>query len=109
MPMYNVNRGHMENMAPKVASLEPRFPELYTELRQLNAIFKEVHARFVIPWQQFNSDMGQIPDDATEADFQRMVEPHKRPLTDGVILAKSHFAKLFPKLAEIYVRVRNLR
>ena len=107
--MYNVHRGHMEKMAPKVASLEPRFPDLYTELRQLNAIFKEVHAGFVIPWQQFDSDMEQLPDDTTTADYLRTVEPHRRPLTDGVKIAKSHFAQLFPKLADMYARVRSLR
>lgn len=107
--MYNVHRVHMEKMAPKISSLEPRFPELYAELRELNTVFKEVHVAFVVPLNQYDSDMEQIPDDATKADVLRVQESHKRPLTDGVIIAQSQFAALFPKLDEIYAKVRNLR
>ena len=109
MDMYIRERTEMEKLAPKVASIHSRYPELSDDMLGLDHVYKQVHDGFVLPLTGYLAFVAELPESASKDEIERGLEPHKRAITDGVKLAKLCFGIVWPQLATLHAKVRRLR
>ena len=107
--MYVDHRIELENMATKVTPLAIRYPELHPDLVDFDQIYKQVHERFVVPFEQYVSALEGVGEGATEQQIRKVVKPYRRPLTDGVKAARELFDELWPKLTLTYDKIWQLK